>query len=267
MNTDKHGAAQPQPKTWRFFASLRLRGEEVAKSQKIAKKATWRALRVHNEVEMIGRPRHGSRLAICLSLISCLYAMDQIPPTIARPPKSPQAAPGVYYTDITASAGIAFRHVSGTPLKNYIIETPGSGSAFLDYDNDGWLDIYIVNGSTYRAIEGKEPSPRAALFRNNRDGTFTDVTARAGVSNDRWGQGVCVGDYDNDGWPDIFVTNYGKNRLYRNNGSHRRRSFLCRRSQLLSVPRQARHVRSAGAPGGRGPSVPQQWGWNFHGRE
>ena len=197
---------------------MRLRGEEVAKSQKIAKKATWRALRVHNEVEMIGRPRHGSRLAICLSLISCLYAMDQIPPTIARPPKSPQAAPGVYYTDITASAGIAFRHVSGTPLKNYIIETPGSGSAFLDYDNDGWLDIYLVNGSTYRALEGKEPSPRAALFRNNRDGTFTDVTARAGVSNDRWGQGVCVGDYDNDGWPDMFVTNYGKNRLFRNNG-------------------------------------------------
>src|SRR5881398_3695864 len=103
MNTDKHGAAQPQPKTWRFFASLGLRGEEV---------------------EMIGRPRHGSRLAIYLSLISCLYAMDQIPPTIARPPKSPQAAPGVYYTDVTASAGIAFRHVSGTPLKNYIIETP-----------------------------------------------------------------------------------------------------------------------------------------------
>ena len=89
--------------------------------------------------------------------------------------------------------------------------------ALLDYDNDGWLDIYLVNGSTYDALDGKATPPHAALFHNNHDGTFTDVAAKAGVANDRWGFGCAVGDYDNDGWPDIYVTNYGKNRLYHNN--------------------------------------------------
>ncbi len=80
--------------------------------------------------------------------------------------------------------------------------------ALLDYDNDGWLDIYLVNGSTYDALSGKKTAPHAALFHNNHDGTFTDVTAKAGVTNDRWGFGVAIGDFDNDGWPDIFVANY-----------------------------------------------------------
>jgi hypothetical protein len=97
------------------------------------------------------------------------------------------------------------------------VETNGSGVALLDYNNDGWLDIYLVNGSTFAALDGKEAPPKAALFRNNHDGTFTDVAAQAGVTNDRWGYGVSVADYDNDGWPDIFVANYGKNRLYHNN--------------------------------------------------
>ena len=101
--------------------------------------------------------------------------------------------------------------------KTSIIETPGSGAALLDYDNDGWLDIYLLNGSTLAAFKGKEPAPRAMLFHNNHDGTFTDVTGKAGVSNERWGFGVAVGDYDNDGWPDIYVANYGSNRLYHNN--------------------------------------------------
>ena len=87
----------------------------------------------------------------------------------------------------------------------------------LDYDKDGWLDIYMVNGSTYEAMAGKAPAPHAALFHNNHDGTFTEVAEKAGVANDRWGFGVAVGDYDNDGWPDIFVANFGKNRLYHNN--------------------------------------------------
>lgn len=98
-----------------------------------------------------------------------------------------------------------------------ILETPGSGVALLDYDNDGWLDIYLVNGTTVPAIKGREAAPRAMLFHNNHDGTFTDVTDKAGVANERWGFGVAVGDYDNDGWPDIYVSNYGKNRLYHNN--------------------------------------------------
>lgn len=105
----------------------------------------------------------------------------------------------------------------GTLQKKFILETDGSGIGLIDFDNDGWLDIYLVNGSTYSALEGKETPPHAALFHNNHDGTFTDVAASAGVTNDRWGFGVAVGDYDNDGWPDLLVTNFGKNRLYHNN--------------------------------------------------
>src|SRR5437667_117277 len=124
----------------------------------------------------------------------------------------------IVFIDVTKQAGLdRFRHRSGSPEKTTILETPGSGVALLDYDNDGWLDIYLLNGSTFAALKGREPAPRAMLLRNNHDGTFTDVTAKAGVANERWGFGVAVGDYDNDGWPDIYVSNYGKNRLYHNN--------------------------------------------------
>ncbi len=122
------------------------------------------------------------------------------------------------FTDITKAAGLdKFHHRSGTPEKKTILETPGSGVALLDYDNDGWLDVYLLNGSTLAALQGKEPAPRAMLLRNNHDGTFSDVTDKAGVANQRWGFGVAVGDYDNDGWPDMYVSNFGKNRLYHNN--------------------------------------------------
>ncbi len=125
----------------------------------------------------------------------------------------------VYFADVTARAGLQkFRHVSGAADKRFILESPSGGVALFDYDNDGWLDIYLVNGSTFAALEGKEKPPRSALFHNNKDGTFTDVTAKAGVANERWGFGAAVGDYDNDGWEDLYVTNFGKNRLYRNNG-------------------------------------------------
>lgn len=124
----------------------------------------------------------------------------------------------IIFQNIAAQAGLTqWRHTSGSPQKATLLETIGSGVALLDYDNDGWLDIYLVNGSTYDAMRGKSLPPQAALFHNNRDGTFTNVAAKAGVTNDRWGFGVAIGDYDNDGWPDIFVTNYGKNRLYHNN--------------------------------------------------
>jgi enediyne biosynthesis protein E4 len=124
----------------------------------------------------------------------------------------------VVFEDFTKAAGLdKFRHRSGTPEKETILETIGSGVVLLDYDNDGWLDIYLVTGSTFPALNGKEPAPRAALFRNNHDGTFTDVTDRAGVANERWGFGAAAGDFDNDGWPDIYVANFGKNRLYHNN--------------------------------------------------
>ncbi len=124
----------------------------------------------------------------------------------------------VVFEDIAKQAGLTvWSHKMGVPEKNVIVETNGSGVALLDYDNDGWLDIYLVNGSTFDALDGKEDPPHAALFHNNHDGTFTNVALQAGVTNDRWGYGVSVADFDNDGWPDIFVGNYGKNRLYHNN--------------------------------------------------
>src|SRR6202789_3720971 len=124
----------------------------------------------------------------------------------------------IIFKDIAEKAGLTtWRHTMGTPAKNYILETTGSGVALLDYDNDGWLDIYMVNGSTFDALTGKTEPPHAALFHNNHDGTFTNVAEKAGVTNGRWGFGVAIGDYDNDGWPDIYVSNYGKNRLYHNN--------------------------------------------------
>ncbi len=124
----------------------------------------------------------------------------------------------IVFQDISEKAGLtAWKHRMGTPEKPYILESIGSGVALLDYDHDGWLDIYIVNGSTRDVLDGKEPAPKAALFHNNHDGTFTNVAEQAGVTNERWGFGVAVGDYDNDGWPDLYVANYGKNRLYHNN--------------------------------------------------
>jgi len=124
----------------------------------------------------------------------------------------------IVFQDVAEKAGLTrWRHVMGPEQKKFILETVGSGVALLDFDNDGWLDIYFVNGSTYDAMSGKTEPPHAALFHNNHDGTFTDVAKQAGVTNDRWGFGVAVGDFDNDGWPDIYVSNFGKNRLYHNN--------------------------------------------------
>jgi hypothetical protein len=124
----------------------------------------------------------------------------------------------VVFIDTAEQAGLTRWHnTTGTPAKKVIIEAKGSGVCLLDYDNDGWLDIYLVNGSTFDALSGKTASPHAALFHNNHDGTFTEVAEKAGVTNDRWGLGCAVGDYDNDGWPDLYVTNLGKNRLYHNN--------------------------------------------------
>jgi hypothetical protein len=119
---------------------------------------------------------------------------------------------------VARESGLNAKTIFGSEHKNkYLLETTGCGVAFYDYDNDGWLDIFLVNGSRLEGFpSGSEPISH--LFRNNRDGTFTDVTAKAGVGHSGWGQGVCIGDYDNDGWEDLFVTYYGKNVLYHNNG-------------------------------------------------
>lgn len=128
-------------------------------------------------------------------------------------------APKVF-EDVTAQTPLAkFKHISGGAAKDYILEATASGVAVLDYDNDGKPDIYLLNGSTFGALQGKEKPPRAALFRNLGNWKFEDVTEKAGVANERWGMGVTVGDYDNDGFADIFVGNFGVSRLYHNNGN------------------------------------------------
>jgi hypothetical protein len=117
----------------------------------------------------------------------------------------------------SVASGIVWVHTAGKSVEHYLPETTGAGCAFLDYDNDGWMDIYLVNSGKCDFFNPNPPL-RNALYRNNRDGTFTDVTAKAGVSGSGYGQGVAVGDYDGDGFPDIYVTQYGRSVLYHNNG-------------------------------------------------
>ncbi len=166
---------------------------------------------------MTRTPTPAIAAAAALSLAAVLAQSAPPPKTVS--PAAPNAARGVSYLDETTRAGLdTFRHVSGSAAKNYIIEVTGSGVALLDIDNDGWLDIYLLNGSTLDLARKNAPGPPAALFRNNGNLTFRNVTARAGLANERWGQGVCSGDIDNDGATDIYVANFGINRLYRNAG-------------------------------------------------
>lgn len=159
------------------------------------------------------------QLAACCLLLTAaagLVMAQSVPPTIQVAPAPPSVPGGISYADITEPSGLAaFQHVSGDAAKDYIVEVTGSGVALWDYDGDGLPDIYLLNGSTLDHLRKGRPAPRAALFRNNGNRTFTDVTQAAGVGNERWGQGVCAGDIDNDGRSDIYVTNFGKNRLYR----------------------------------------------------
>jgi hypothetical protein len=128
-------------------------------------------------------------------------------------PKAP-----VVFEDVTLKTALAnFKHRSGSAQKDYIVECVSGGVAVLDYDNDGLPDIYLLNGSTIAAEQGKEKAPRAALYHNLGNWKFEDVTEKAGVANERWGMGLAVGDYDNDGYPDIYVGNFGVSRLYHNN--------------------------------------------------
>jgi enediyne biosynthesis protein E4 len=127
------------------------------------------------------------------------------------------AAPEPLFTEVPASSsGIAWVHENAMSPNHYLPETLGPGCAFLDFDNDGWMDIFLVNSGPSDFWK-PTTSVRNALYRNNRDGTFTDVTEKAGVTGASFGMGVAIGDYDNDGWPDIFVTAYGKCTLYRSN--------------------------------------------------
>ena len=126
---------------------------------------------------------------------------------------------GVQFVDVARSAGLTDTvHYGGVEQVKYIVEANGCGVAFYDYDNDGWLDVFVLNGSRLEGFpSGQEPSNR--LYRNNRDGTFTDVTREAGLVRSGWASSVCIGDFDNDGNDDLFVTYWGQNVLYRNNGN------------------------------------------------
>jgi hypothetical protein len=171
-------------------------------------------------------------IVVCLGLSSVVSAQNP------QPPQSGGAATGtpanytskrtvgitdpkapIIFEDVTEKTALAtFKHRAGTLAKDYIFEIASGGVAVLDYDGVGLPDIYLLNGSTIQALQGKEKPPRAALYRNLGNWKFEDVTDKAGVANERWGMGVAVGDYDNDGRPDIFVGNFGVSRLYHNNG-------------------------------------------------
>ncbi len=160
----------------------------------------------------------------------CLYLATGITPltqTAGRPqldgmvtsPYPPSAShPGpAWFVDVAQSAGLNMQNINGgVTTKKYIIETTGSGVAILDYDHDGWPDIFLVNGNTLDPGSAHDSHPTSHLYHNNHDGTFTDVTQSAGLTASGWGQGACVGDYDNDGFDDLYVTYYGHNRLYHN---------------------------------------------------
>jgi enediyne biosynthesis protein E4 len=147
--------------------------------------------------------------------------MNQTPATQSDaslyPPPSKEI--GVSFINVARESGLNAKTIFGGEHKNkYLLETTGCGVAFYDYDNDDWLDIFLVNGWRLEGFpKGQEPISH--LFKNNRDGTFTDVTEKAGLVHSGWGQGVCVGDYDNDGFDDLFISYFGKNVLYRNNGN------------------------------------------------
>ena len=146
---------------------------------------------------------------------------------------------GFRLVDVTRSAGIQFQHNSGAYGGKLLPETLGSGCAFLDYDGDGWQDILLINGMDWPGHKRRTSTLR--LYRNNRDGTFTDVTRKAGLDIEMYGMGVAVGDYNNDGFPDILITCVGQNRLFKNSGqgNFRRRDQL----QRPRPPASPQHVR------------------------
>ena len=160
---------------------------------------------------------------------------------LAAPLLRAQSRAAVRLTDVTKAAGIDFRHNSGAFGSKYLPETLGSGCAFLDYDGDGWLDILLVNGCDWPGHKRRRTTLK--LYRNNRNGTFTDVTEAAGLGIEMYGMGVAVGDYDNDGHPDLFITAVGQSRLFRNTG----------RGTFVDV------TRAAGLAGHTGFSTSAMW--------
>jgi hypothetical protein len=160
-------------------------------------------------------------VAFAPSVLSPHFAISQRVPSPPAPvaPRHSQrsASPTIFFTDITRAAGIDFHLTCGGPEKRYIMESMCGGIAVFDYDNDGWMDIFLVDGSTLEDVKANKCHP-SKLYHNNHDGTFTDVTAKSGIKHCGWGFGVAVGDYDNDGKDDLYITYLDGAVLYRNNG-------------------------------------------------
>jgi hypothetical protein len=156
------------------------------------------------------------RLVLAVLIFACVLISARQTSTALAANAAPEA-PSVTFRDITQQAGIHFNHNTGAFGKKYLPETMGPGVAFIDYDHDGWPDIFLVNGMDWPGHIQKHTTPR--LYHNNHDGTFADVTHKAGLDIEMYGMGVAVGDYDNDGYDDLFVTAYGQNHLFHNNGN------------------------------------------------
>jgi hypothetical protein len=176
------------------------------------------------------KPMHRWVIVLACCVAGCSRPGPKVvtPPTVAAPAKrtANPNVPKVMFTDVTAKAGIKFQHVSGAFGKKLLPETMGSGCAFFDYDNDGHVDLLLVNSCYWPGLEEKgKPAPTMALYRNRGDETFEDVTAAAGLSVTLYGMGACVGDYDNNGWPDLFITAMGGSRLYHNVPASKGRRF------------------------------------------
>jgi hypothetical protein len=166
---------------------------------------------------------HSHKTAVLFAAVCVTLAVTSIGSVDARgtahhaAPQQAAATTGVRFDDVTRAAGIHFVHNNGAFGKKWLPEAMGPGVAFLDYDNDGWQDILLVNGMDWPGHAHKHST--LALYHNNRDGTFTDVTQKAGLAVEMYGMGVAIGDYDNDGFDDIFVTALGQNHLFHNNGN------------------------------------------------
>jgi hypothetical protein len=163
----------------------------------------------HRESLLFSRRRFLQGMSL-LSGAFCPRVLSLLGATSAAPPYAFEEIPA-------AKSGISWFHTAGKSAEKYLPETSGAGCAFFDYDNDGWMDIYLVNSGKSNFYSPPKPL-RNALYRNNRDGTFTDVTEKAGVPGGGYGMGVAAGDYDGDGFADLYVTQYGRSILYHNNG-------------------------------------------------
>ena len=165
----------------------------------------------------ITRTCGSARLMPCPDTGRCLSKANLILGLVVAVTLSAMSAPAqqITFRDITAQAGIRFTHNNGAFGKKYLPETMGPGCAFIDYDNDGWPDILLVNGESWPGRPGAQSTPK--LYHNNHDGTFTDVTAKSGLAVPMFGLGVAVGDYDNDGYDDLFITALGQSHLFHNN--------------------------------------------------